>query len=142
GGQGVVGSDGVCVGHERLVRGPAAVGDVDDLVGDPGEGMPRGGVAVIGYLVVRVDAEDGGDAVDFGPPGDLGVLAGEGEDVPAELADGDIGVVVEVVGELAEAADDLGSGEQVGGDRAHGHGGLLHGVSGAVRIWRSRSDAS
>jgi hypothetical protein len=61
------------------------------------------------------DVEDVGDPVDLGPlPGV--VAPGVEQHVTAVFGDGQVGMVVEVVGELAQPGDDLCAGEQVVGD--------------------------
>jgi hypothetical protein len=64
-----------------VVGGLAAGRDVDDLVGDPSEGLGRGVVTAVAGLVVGLDAEDGGDAVDLGPASGLVVFEGVGVQV-------------------------------------------------------------
>jgi len=67
-------------------------------------------VAAAGGVVVGPDTEDRGDAVDFGASVIVAVEEGIVVEVPAVLVDGNLGVLVKVVGKLAQAVDDVGAG--------------------------------
>ena len=82
------------------------LGDGDDLVADDAEGADAPVVAAAGGVVVDVGAEEPGDVVDLGASPVVGG-AGVQLDGRAGFRDRDGGVPVEVVGELAQGADEF-----------------------------------